>query len=244
MPPMNIPGVGNEEDEDEEFGDDNSMGSNLEGGKKKQKRRSKNDVQGRDFKCTFCDKTYLSYPALYTHMKNKHAKGPDGQPLIAFNSGRGRGRPKKNQIGCRSHVEPTNNDFFRTIEKVGGPVEPTYGFSEVYTEIFIKKKVRMVVKLQETDENFQNADEDDGEDNDEEEKVRQDDEEEEEPEDKHKIKKEQDELAEDDELKSEQGDDSEMKQDTKQPEDKAEDGSKVLESPALQNQGSIELNPI
>ena len=30
----------------------------------------------------------------------------------------------------------------------------------------------MVVKLQETDENFQNADEDDGEDNDEEEKVR------------------------------------------------------------------------
>ena len=172
MPPMNIPGVNNEEDEDEEFGDDNSMGSNLEGGKKKQKRRSKNDVQGRDFKCTFCDKTYLSYPALYTHMKNKHAKGPDGQPLIAFNSGRGRGRPKKNQIGCRSHVEPTNNDFFRTIEKVGGPVEPTYGFSEVYTEIFIKKKVRMVVKLQETEENFQNADEGDGEDNDEEEKLR------------------------------------------------------------------------
>lgn len=171
MPPMNIPGVGNEEDEDEEFGDDNSM-SNLEGGKKKQKRRSKNDVQGRDFKCTFCDKTYLSYPALYTHMKNKHAKGPDGQPLIAFNSGRGRGRPKKNQIGCRSHVEPTNNDFFRTIEKVGGPVEPTYGFSEVYTEIFIKKKVRMVVKLQDTEENFQNADEEDAEENDEEEKLR------------------------------------------------------------------------
>lgn len=36
-----------------------------------------------------------------------------------------------------------------------------------------------------------------------------------------------------------------MKQDTKQPEDKAEEGgSKVLESPAIQNQGSIELNPI
>ena len=33
------------------------------------KRRSKNDNQGRDFKCKYCDKTYLSYPALYTHMK-------------------------------------------------------------------------------------------------------------------------------------------------------------------------------
>lgn len=33
------------------------------------KRRSKNDNQGRDFKCKYCEKTYLSYPALYTHMK-------------------------------------------------------------------------------------------------------------------------------------------------------------------------------
>ena len=37
--------------------------------KGKSKRRSKNDVDGRDLKCKFCDKTYLSYPALYTHMK-------------------------------------------------------------------------------------------------------------------------------------------------------------------------------
>jgi len=33
------------------------------------KRRSKNDNMGRDFKCKYCEKTYLSYPALYTHMK-------------------------------------------------------------------------------------------------------------------------------------------------------------------------------
>jgi len=74
-----------------------------ESNKNKQKRRSKNDFQGRDHKCTYCDKTYLSYPALYTHMKNKHAKGPDGQPLVSFNSGRGRGRPKKN-----SNMYPMN----------------------------------------------------------------------------------------------------------------------------------------
>ena len=37
--------------------------------------------ENRDFRCNFCSKTYLSYPALYTHLKNKHAKGPDGNPL-------------------------------------------------------------------------------------------------------------------------------------------------------------------
>lgn len=64
-------------------------------------------------------------------------------------------------------MEPTSNDFFRTIEKVGGPVEPTYGFSEVYTEIFIKKKMRYLVKRTGTEDNFQNADEADGEENEE-----------------------------------------------------------------------------
>jgi len=40
--------------------------------KKKGKRRSKKDQVGRDFACNSCDKTYLSYPALYTHKKIKH----------------------------------------------------------------------------------------------------------------------------------------------------------------------------
>ena len=78
---------------DNESGDESDSGDDDGDDKKKQKRRSKNDVQGRDHRCNYCDKTYLSYPALYTHMKNKHAKGPDGQPLININSGRGRGRP-------------------------------------------------------------------------------------------------------------------------------------------------------
>ena len=133
-------------------GDDNSVAGPDGVFKKKQKRRSKNDVNGRDFKCTFCDKTYLSYPALYTHMKNKHAKGPDGQPLIAFNSGRGRGRPKKNSLGSRNHVEPTSHYFFRTIDKVGGPLEPTVCFGEIYTEIFIKKKTKASNEEEEKDE--------------------------------------------------------------------------------------------
>lgn len=73
-------------------------------------------------------------------MKNKHAKGPDGQPLISINSGRGRGRPKKNAGGVRfSQIEPTSEEFFKANDKAGGPVDPTIGFKEVYTEIYIKR---------------------------------------------------------------------------------------------------------
>jgi hypothetical protein len=42
-------------------------------------------------------------------------------------------------------VEPTTVDFFRTMDKIGGPIEPVYGFSEVFTEIFIKKKTRQQI---------------------------------------------------------------------------------------------------
>lgn len=49
--------------------DDGSDGDQHDATKQGGKRRSKNDNAGRDFKCKYCDKTYLSYPALYTHMK-------------------------------------------------------------------------------------------------------------------------------------------------------------------------------
>lgn len=35
------------------------------------KRRSKKDLNGREYACS-CGKKYLSYPALYTHIKTKH----------------------------------------------------------------------------------------------------------------------------------------------------------------------------
>lgn len=37
----------------------------------KRKRRTRNDEDGRNFSCN-CGKSYLSYPALYTHIKTKH----------------------------------------------------------------------------------------------------------------------------------------------------------------------------
>lgn len=61
--------------------------------KPKHKRRSKNEKVGRDYICG-CGKDYLSYPALYTHIKTKHGgKNPNGTDQIA--SSRTRGRPKK-----------------------------------------------------------------------------------------------------------------------------------------------------
>lgn len=46
----------------------------------KSKRRSKNDSEGRNFKCNLCEKSYLSYPALYTHKKTKHPDADSGTP--------------------------------------------------------------------------------------------------------------------------------------------------------------------
>lgn len=40
------------------------------------KRRSKHDQSGRNFLCEYCHKSYLSYPALYTHSKTKHILNP------------------------------------------------------------------------------------------------------------------------------------------------------------------------
>lgn len=73
--------------------DDDSNDNQDEG---RRGRRSKHDNDGRVHKCAYCVKTYLSYPALYTHQKQKHSRGPGGELRAPPTSGRGRGRPRKN----------------------------------------------------------------------------------------------------------------------------------------------------
>lgn len=124
----------NDDDESEiEYIDEN-------GKKRRAKRRSKNDLDGRDYKCSFCAKTYLSYPALYTHMKTKHSKGSDGQYLL-LNSGRGRGRPKKN-AGRVTTIDPESDDYFKTLDKGGGPTDPLYYIDKIIEEYFSDKGIR------------------------------------------------------------------------------------------------------
>ena len=67
-----IEGSQDEGDEDDFSSSRNDNASlTASGQKSKHKRRSKNDNQGRNFRCG-CGKKYLSYPALYTHIKTKH----------------------------------------------------------------------------------------------------------------------------------------------------------------------------
>ena len=55
-------GDGDHSNDDMRDGDDDEFNKN------RSKRRSKNDNVGRTFTCG-CGKSYLSYPALYTHIK-------------------------------------------------------------------------------------------------------------------------------------------------------------------------------
>ncbi len=85
----------------------------------KPKRKSKNSLKGRTFICKICYKSYLSYPALYTHCKKIHNKSNDI-------SDRKRGRPKK-------YVEKSFKEKFQH-----NPINLTYflkeetGITEIY----------------------------------------------------------------------------------------------------------------
>ena len=85
-----------EEDKKNDKNDKNEEDKNIRKPGEKQKRRSKNECYGRDYKCG-CGKEYLSYPALYTHIKTKHdGKTPEGTNANQIQNGKGRGRPRKN----------------------------------------------------------------------------------------------------------------------------------------------------
>lgn len=96
----------------------------------KQKRRSKNDSKGRDYTCG-CGKTYLSYPALYTHIRTKHnGKIPDGTNANQVqNKIKGRGRPRKNfLINEENNTKRELNDFEENlIEDLHPELKELYG---------------------------------------------------------------------------------------------------------------------
>ena len=87
---------------------------NDENKKKKGTRRSKREAEGRNYVCKMCSKSYLSYPALYTHYKQKHNTNNS--------SGRGRGRPKKDQNegeNEKNSYNPINSSYFNKEERTG-----------------------------------------------------------------------------------------------------------------------------
>ena len=75
---------------------ENSDFSHLE----KKHRRSRHCEEGRKFKCEYCEKSYLSQPALLNHMFNKH-------PEII----------KENKINKRKRGRPKNLKLFKKLKK-------------------------------------------------------------------------------------------------------------------------------
>jgi len=67
-------------------------------------------------------------------MKTKHSTGPDGEQLL-LNSGWGWGRPKKN-AGRVTTINPESDDYFKTLDKGGGPTEVLYSFQETVETVF------------------------------------------------------------------------------------------------------------
>jgi len=99
------------------------------------KRRSKREAEGRNYVCKMCSKSYLSYPALYTHYKQKHNTNNS--------SGRGRGRPKKESNegeNEKSSYNPINITFFNKEGRTGKTspeTEINSCIDEAFREIYI-----------------------------------------------------------------------------------------------------------
>ena len=135
LPNNNTYPIQSQENQDQTQNNEKSEEADEKKNQKSLKRRSKSEVEGRTHECKLCNKSYLSYPALYTHYKLKHNTNNS--------SGRGRGRPKKEQNESeveKSKFNPTNSTFFSKEERTG-KVEPSeisnlidIAFSELYSE--------------------------------------------------------------------------------------------------------------
>jgi hypothetical protein len=63
--------------------------------KEEKVRKTRKDKEGRKYICGACKLGYLSYPALYTHIKTKHnGETPDGTIRGESGKPKKRGRPK------------------------------------------------------------------------------------------------------------------------------------------------------
>lgn len=89
----------------------------------KGRRRSKHDRVDRPYQCG-CGKEYLSYPALYTHVKNKHqGTQPVGTVVPDNRKNKGRGRPRKNSEGGQEGSEregvETPVETYESLQSLG-----------------------------------------------------------------------------------------------------------------------------
>ena len=106
----------------------------------------------RIYKCQECDKSYLSYPALFTHRKQKHK-------INSINGGK-RGRPKKIIMNNQEKIKynPLNTTFFLKDERTGNVQNENdfkysinFAFNSLYNDdkkdIFELKKMNFYTNL-------------------------------------------------------------------------------------------------
>ena len=79
-----------------------SAGSDKKDTDKKRKRRKKSEGGKREHVCG-CGKAYLSYPALYTHVKQKHGGVPQAG---GTKKSKPRGRPKVKPFPFSNYLIP------------------------------------------------------------------------------------------------------------------------------------------
>ena len=99
----------------------------------------------RIYKCKDCDKSYLSYPALFTHRKQKHN-------INSINGGK-RGRPKKiNEINKTEKIKynPLNVSFFLKDERTGNVQNENdfkFSINFAFNSLYNDDKKDIIIKL-------------------------------------------------------------------------------------------------
>ena len=111
----------------------------------KRKRRSKNDFEGRSFKCPECGKSYLSMPALNNHRKTKHDYGKNGER-------KGRGRPRKEPtVISANDINPQTN-YSSSVFNLNSKI--SYTKIEKKYNHFFEKEHRRTVPNEKIDKQF------------------------------------------------------------------------------------------
>ena len=85
----------------------------------RRQRKSKKESHGRNYICNICSKSYLSYPALYTHKRNKHNIIPiTGKPDIFKTGGlNASAKFKYNIMETKTNVKGSTDIIIRAYKK-------------------------------------------------------------------------------------------------------------------------------
>jgi hypothetical protein len=121
--------------QDSSSGSDAGQATNKKARHSGENRRIRNSSGQRDFKCG-CDKEYLSYPAIYTHVRIKHDGNfpknsyqmKDGQAIVLMSNP---GKSSKNSIlrsqnleDCYGEEESMKNEFRGFLRSLKLNIEP------------------------------------------------------------------------------------------------------------------------